>query len=245
MTSKPVLISGAGLGGLLLARSLRSSNTPFLLYERDQSIVARAQGYMIRISTDGFDALKQVLSESQFAKFHSGTTATGGRGVHSFDAITGNDSTFMDDTSPKGSQPTGPPKPTLGGDVMGVGRGWLRQCLFEGMEDVVHWGKRSMRYSTDEAGVSLNFADGTSSPTGSFLIAADEPQSTITKQLTDGQVKAYDTGARMIHGQSPARALRELGHGVFGVQDTSAGSESLKLGFITNIRPSVELDGAE
>jgi len=34
---KPILISGAGLSGLLLARSLRSRNIPFELYERDSA----------------------------------------------------------------------------------------------------------------------------------------------------------------------------------------------------------------
>jgi 2-polyprenyl-6-methoxyphenol hydroxylase-like FAD-dependent oxidoreductase len=42
-SAKPVLISGAGLGGLLLAQSLRSHRIPFKLYERDSAGSSRAR----------------------------------------------------------------------------------------------------------------------------------------------------------------------------------------------------------
>jgi hypothetical protein len=49
---KPILISGAGLSSLLLARALLSHSIPFEVYERDDSIYKRAQGYRLRLSAE-------------------------------------------------------------------------------------------------------------------------------------------------------------------------------------------------
>jgi 2-polyprenyl-6-methoxyphenol hydroxylase-like FAD-dependent oxidoreductase len=64
-SAKPVLISGAGIGGLLLAQSLRSHRIPFKLYERDTDGCSRSQGYRIRISvTAGWhDRLRPIFEE--------------------------------------------------------------------------------------------------------------------------------------------------------------------------------------
>lgn len=232
LNMKPVLISGAGLGGLLLARSLRNSNIPFLLFERDSSVAARGQGYRIRVSSEGLTALEQVLTAEQYAKFLGGTASTAGDGggIHSLDAITGaeKDSDF--------GKPKGPNGPGLGDKVLGVARGFLRQCLLDGLEDVVHWAKRSTGYTLSTNGVTINFADGSQSPEGSLLVAADGPHSEITKQLTNGKVRAYDTGARMIHGQAPACSYEKLGVGVWSIQDDDRPNG--KLGLITNVHPT-------
>nr|POE74504.1 fad-dependent urate hydroxylase [Quercus suber] len=236
---QPILISGAGLGGLLLARSLRQSRIPFLLFERDESIASRAQGYRIRVSSDGLQALQEVLPADLFAKFKAGCSTTGGGGIHNLNAVSAEP---RGDGKPR-ADAGGPKKPQLGGDVLGVARGFLRECLFEGMEDAVQWGKRSSGYTLSSSGVTLKFADGSSSAEGAMLIAADGPQSALTKQLTDGKVRAYDTGARMIHGQTPARAFAQMGHGVWMVQDENRAEGPLSL--ITNVRPGTDLDGDE
>lgn len=183
--SKPIIISGAGLGGLLLARSLESSNINFVIYDRQLSVSSRAQGYRIRISTEGINSLKAVLSEEDFARVRAGTATTGDGGVHNLDAITG------DEIPPPFSGGKGDGGPRLGGDVLGVARGYLRHSLFESREDVVQWGKQSIGYSFAESGVILKFADGTQSQEGPLLAAADGPYSAITKQLTGGKVRAY------------------------------------------------------
>jgi 2-polyprenyl-6-methoxyphenol hydroxylase-like FAD-dependent oxidoreductase len=44
-----VLILGAGLGGLLLAQALTKQGISFEIYERDESLNARFQGYALAI----------------------------------------------------------------------------------------------------------------------------------------------------------------------------------------------------
>lgn len=253
---KPVLICGAGLGGLLLARRLQKDAVPFELFERDSDPYARGQGYRIRISTDGLDALREVLTEEEFSEFLSGTSKTGGGGIHALDGITG-------EPPPDKEQRTPAPGPTgsnenkskLGGDVLGVARGFLRGRLMEGFRDKIQFAKHVTGYevmpqeddsdTAEAAGVRAIFADGSRSREGSILVGADGSGSKVTRQLTQGKVRAYDTGARMIHGQAPAGAFAGLGEGVWFISDESTHPGS-KLGLITNVKPgSLAVDNSE
>lgn len=232
---KPILVSGAGLGGLLLSRSLRRHGIPFELYERDAHASVRGQGYRIRLSSDGLTALEEVLTASEMKDLRAGTAQTGGGGMHALDGLTGEPTPWAKPGAGSG-KPSGGPK--LGGDVVGIARGFLRGELMKGLEDKIHWNKQIKGYehSQDGNGVFAFFADGTKSPEGSMLIGADGIHSGVTKQLTDGKVKVYDTGARMIHGQSPSTAFTQLGDGVWSVSDSESIPDT-RLGLITNVRP--------
>ena len=97
--AKPVLISGGGLAALLLGRYLLRSRIPFLLFERDSSLVFRAQGYRLRLSTEGLDAIEEALGPEGFSKFWARCSKTGGpKGLGIIDAITGE--TLTDDREP-------------------------------------------------------------------------------------------------------------------------------------------------
>lgn len=85
--SKPILISGSGLASLLLAQSLRLSNIPFRIFERDASFVFRAQGYRLRLSTEGLDAIQSVLDAPTWDHFWNKCGKTGGSGFKAYDAI--------------------------------------------------------------------------------------------------------------------------------------------------------------
>src|SRR6476659_8820508 len=88
-SAKPVLISGAGLGGLLLAQSLRSHGIPFRLYERDADGSSRQQGYRLRSSVDGLTALEQVLDPAHYQRFRAGCTDLGAnKRLEAIDALT-------------------------------------------------------------------------------------------------------------------------------------------------------------
>src|SRR3954465_6238548 len=87
-SAKPVLISGAGVGGLLPAQSLRSHRIPFKVYERDADGSSRSQGYRLRISVDGLTALEQVLDPAHYERFRAGCTALGAGKIEAIDALT-------------------------------------------------------------------------------------------------------------------------------------------------------------
>ncbi|KAF3345461.1 Ubiquitin-conjugating enzyme E2 pex4 [Verticillium dahliae VDG2] len=80
MAPKPILISGGGIAALLLAHYLHRSHIPFLVFERDASIVFRAQGYRLRLSAGGLDAIEAALGPASFQKFYDACGKTGGAG---------------------------------------------------------------------------------------------------------------------------------------------------------------------
>lgn len=245
MSAAPVLISGSGLCGLLVARALATHKIPFIIYERDQSAFQRAQGYRLRMSTQGLDAIQSILIQDAWHEFRSGVATTKGSGMQSINAIDGE----------KQSEPFVPPPPPeddkedkkdtpremmsgLGpnGEVYGVSRGYLRSSLMKGIEDHVEFGKRVTSYTSTDSGVIAHFDDGTSSPKGCMLIGADGVHSFIAKQVSQGKLKLYDTQTRMIHGQTTTSAFKQLGEGVFAISDESLGKgESVRV--ICNVRP--------
>lgn len=90
-SQKPILIAGAGLASLLLAQSLRRASIPFLIYERDASLSFRGQGYRLRLSAEGLDAIESVLAPADWQTFWDacGKTAGPPGGLGTLDAISG------------------------------------------------------------------------------------------------------------------------------------------------------------
>src|ERR1700712_4383778 len=88
-TRKPIFIAGGGLASLLLAQSLRRSHIPFVIFERDSSLSFRGQGYRLRLSSEGLDAIESALGPEQFQTFWDTCGKTGGSGFAHLDALTG------------------------------------------------------------------------------------------------------------------------------------------------------------
>ncbi|KAH6846971.1 hypothetical protein B0I37DRAFT_430111 [Chaetomium sp. MPI-CAGE-AT-0009] len=212
-TTKPVLIAGAGLASLLLAHSLRLSGIPFKIFERDASFVFRAQGYRLRLSSEGLAAIESVLAPDTFQRFWDACGKTSGSGFTQLNAVTG--------------------------EVVGIARGDARKIFAEGGEEHIEWSKEVTGYQLTADGVRALFADGTTSVEGSLLVGGEGIRSNIAPQLSHGKLKVYDTGARGIHGQAPTTAFRDLGEGVFILRDETHPSGAVSL--ITNVRPG-ELD---
>jgi 2-polyprenyl-6-methoxyphenol hydroxylase-like FAD-dependent oxidoreductase len=67
-----------------------------------------------------------------------------------------------------------------------------------------------------------------------MLIGGEGIYSKVAKQVSQGKLKVYDTGARGIHGQAPTTAFKGLGEGVWRLTDES--NPKGKVFVITNVR---------
>ena len=227
--TKPVLISGAGLASLLLAQSLRLSNIPFRIFERDASFAFRGQGYRLRLSPEGLDAIESVLDAPAFQRFWDTCGKTAGAGMAEFNAVTGEQT----------NQVVPENLASRGGKTVGIARGDMRKLFAAGCEDHIEWSKNVTGYELGEQGVTALFADGTRSVEGCMLVGGEGIYSKVARQLSGGKLKVYDTGARGIHGQAPSTAFKGLGEGVFRMRDQTRPGGSVSA--ITNVRPG-EMD---
>jgi 2-polyprenyl-6-methoxyphenol hydroxylase-like FAD-dependent oxidoreductase len=237
---KPILISGAGLSSLLLGQSLRRASIPFVIFERDGSISSRAQGYRLRLSSEGLDAIESALGPEAFQTFWDTCGKTGGSGFAALDALTGSIITETkkggDEAKGGDNEPRQKPE-SLGsrdGKIVGISRGDMRRLFMSGCESFVQWSHHVTGYEITPSGVHAVFADGSKSVEGDMLIGGEGIYSKVAKQLSKGKLKVYDTGARGIHGQAPTTAFKGLGEGVWRITDDTAPSG--KVFVMTNVR---------
>lgn len=260
-TRKPILISGAGISSLLLAQALTRASIPCLIFERDASISFRAQGYRLRLSTEGLDAIEKVLGPEAFQKFWDKCGKTGGGGFAIIDANTGIVEPAQNALTPEAAKQKEKEKKdeearerelekaresgdlkrlpevlsSRGGKVVGIARGAMRESFLEGCESLVKWSHHVTGYELTPTGVHAIFADGSKSVEGELLVGGEGIYSKVAKQVSKGKLKVYDTGAMGIHGQAPTTAFKELGEGVWSIIDKDNPKGTVFA--ITNVRP--------
>ncbi|OBT70216.1 hypothetical protein VE03_00164 [Pseudogymnoascus sp. 23342-1-I1] len=192
--SRPILIIGAGLGGLCLAQGLKKRNIPFKLFEQDDRHDFRTQGYRIRVSSEGIYGLRDALSPELYTLFENTCAETIMGGVR-----------LKPDGTPLGGA-GGPPRPPLGSafflEPQTVDRSTLREVLLTGLDDHVFFGKSFDHYTVSDGETIAFFADG-SKETGALLIGADGVRSRVRKQYIP-DFKGIDTGMRIIFGKTPS-----------------------------------------
>jgi 2-polyprenyl-6-methoxyphenol hydroxylase-like FAD-dependent oxidoreductase len=238
-TQKPILISGAGLSSLLLAQSLRRASIPFTIFEREASITVRAQGYRLRLSSEGLTAIESALGPDAFQVFWDKCGKTGGKGFAALDAITGTEiNEAPKEVEEKPGDATLKSAPEIlksrDGKIVGIARGDMRKLFIAGCEPFVKWSHQVTGYELTSSGVRAIFADGSKSVEGEMLIGGEGIYSKVAKQLSQGKLKVYDLGARGIHGQASTTAFKGLGEGVWRLTDDS--NPEGRVFVITNVR---------
>jgi 2-polyprenyl-6-methoxyphenol hydroxylase-like FAD-dependent oxidoreductase len=184
-----VIIIGAGTGGLCLAQGLKADGSAVDVFERERTPTDRQGGYKLTISPTGNRALKECLPESVFHKLVQ-ISARASRGVSFLDErLTPLLTIDLPDTD-LGSVDCARP----------ISRIALREVLLQGLDDIVHFGKKFVGFDDDPEGrVIARFEDGTTA-TGDLLVGADGANSYVRARLLP-YTRRVETGVLAVSGK--------------------------------------------
>ncbi|MQY11606.1 5-methylphenazine-1-carboxylate 1-monooxygenase [Streptomyces sp. RB5] len=188
-----VIVIGGGIGGLALAQGLRQAGlTDIAVYERSGAEGGRMQGYRLRVSPEGEQALRDVLPQH----LQDLLTAT------SDDRTEGGLDAYDDQLEQLWAPSFTDPRDGRADKVDAVDRGTLRGILLAGLGGVVRFGRTFTRLERhDDGRVTAYFTDGTTD-TGDVLVAADGVNSTVRAQVRPDDA-ATDLGVRGILSRTP------------------------------------------
>jgi 2-polyprenyl-6-methoxyphenol hydroxylase-like FAD-dependent oxidoreductase len=184
-----VIVIGAGTGGLCLAHGLKSVGISVQVYERAQSSFDRQPGHRISINPTGNRALNECLPAPLFEKLVQNSVRPS-RGVSFLDERLRSLLTFdLPEPAPYSLDAHRP-----------ITRAALRCVLLEGLDDVVHFGKRFVGFEDMPDGrVRVRFEDG-SNATGDVVVGADGASSTVRARLVP-HAERVETGILAISGK--------------------------------------------
>lgn len=171
-----VIIIGAGIGGLCLAQNLKQAGISVAVYERDESRTARLQGYRIHINPAGSRALYESLPPRLWEIF----LATCGKSGSGFNFLTEQleELLFISVEDMAGASLNDPVD-----SHKSVSRFTLRQVLLTGLEDVVHFNKRFLRYEETADGKFIACFEDGATASCDVLVGADGSNSRVRKQF--------------------------------------------------------------
>ncbi|TFB07504.1 putative FAD-dependent monooxygenase [Trichoderma ghanense] len=186
-SDKPVLIIGAGVVGLTLAHGLKKADIPFEIYERDETIDARGQGYAI--------TLHWVLRFLHDMLDQETLDAIDGAQVDPEVGRNDNGNFIFLNLETLETKFRIPPN-----HRRRVNREKLRKVLLRGVADHVRWGKKlaDIHVSDDSHGdVTAVFADG-SSATGRMLVGAEGSNSQTRRFLVPDAYRNHQLPVKMM-----------------------------------------------
>lgn len=222
----PVIIIGAGLGGLALAQGLHKASVPFKIFERSEAITNINQGYRIRLIGEGVSALRSLVDKNIWRAFEDTCPEIHLDGLPTINAITCEvaDANFGG-SDPRVRMESSHEKP------FNADRAVLRKVLLTGLEEHIAFEKEFHHYELTESGVNAFFADGTKIA-GSFLVGADGARSAVRRQYLP-DFRLLGTKNRIIYGKTPlipsftSRLLPKAFKGVSFIKDPQTGSMTL------------------
>ncbi|MFG3026753.1 FAD-dependent oxidoreductase [Streptomyces sp. NPDC048254] len=185
-----VLIIGGGTGGMCLAHGLKKAGVSVAVYERHRTRRDGLFGYRVGIDPTGSRSLHECLPSQLFDTF----VATCAKDPQHLNVWTQSMHTTAGFRLPDAKDHVNAER--------SVSRSTLRQVLFSGMDDVVHYGREFTGYhQLPDGKVRADFADG-GSATGDLLVAADGSRSRVRRQfLPHATVK--DTGITALATKTP------------------------------------------
>jgi 2-polyprenyl-6-methoxyphenol hydroxylase-like FAD-dependent oxidoreductase len=193
-TESKLLIIGGGISGLALAQGCKKHGIKFHVYERDVAHNHRTQGYRIRVSREGGEALQYLLSSELHALLEASSADIRVGPILEIDAIT------AEVAEVKFRHGNGPPPVTADSKPRTVDRTVLRHLLLRGLDEHITFGKTLDHYETSANGVVAHFLNGTNAH-GSLLVGADGSKSAVRRQLLP-RATLLDTDGRCLYGKT-------------------------------------------
>ncbi|KAK9415403.1 putative FAD-binding domain-containing protein [Seiridium unicorne] len=192
MSSSEVLIIGAGVAGMVLAQGLKHRGIPFRLFERDESLSSKSQGYRFRLVHEGLEALERTLAPDVWELLERTHPMDSPADLLKVDAHTGETVMALRAKGDTDRERRCYP----------IDRPWFRELLSLGLEKHIEFGKAFEKYAfIDDGHVAVTFADG-SSATGRLLVAADGVHSGVAK-MRFPELKHLDVERTTLWGRTP------------------------------------------